>query len=1135
MKKNYTFLVALVLVLLVALTAASALAAGEDLEITNVEIGLKGDLASVSDKADTTTFHPGEEVFIELTLKNNGKNTISSIKPTVSPHKDLGTFPTKTVTTVSSLAAGKTGKVTYSYTLLSDLKVQTSNVDFAVSGTDDVTKKVTTLSTRSASIKVGEAVLQISEVKVNGKSVSTGTLSDAVSPGDKVSFEVTVKNTKSTSAVVDLSLTATPKDKLKLTNFPNKDSTELAAKNDYIKAGVSKTFKFDYEIPYTLAESDYEITFAAGAKDNQVLIDGAKLVVKAQDHVVKLNVDQAVNDFKITNKEEILKGKYTFTCDNDKSAKKDLKVNVANTGGSGSNPEDAKVRVHLIDNNGKDVATPVELKIGKGKSAIATLQYPIDNLIGTHSFKVQLQSYDTIFKDSVEIKVTVSNCPVKIQTTTFKITEDKGTQEFDLTPYYKNAEKSETVTFSVSSGKHVTASVNNAKKILKLTSEKNFAGNDKVILTVTDSSGSKSTAEFPIMVINDNADLGTITKSEPTKSDVAVTKNGKVNFVVSVSNIDAKNVEYQWNVNNAFAAKGISKLETFDSKFTFDAAGKSGKHVVEHKFNKEGESKTVKWTITIVDKPTDFAKFTGSKTTNPTTIVDSDKVPNFVLENSNGMVAFTQNVKLSDIASLAEVIVIKDGVVSVDSKKASTFNQKATITLAKSFADPVILKASAFNANTGFTICGDCKVVDDSKVSGKFAFEVNGFSTYKVEEKKAAALEVSEVLVENVDRKTTVKKTFTVKNIGSVDAINDLKFDVSGIASKYKFKVLSSPASISAVGQGNVNIEFFVPEDADGEKHTIGNIVVTGKDAKGVAIASTIAVKVHPKSFLTIEDVEINGKNSGDFTLEEENEIEIKVQNDLDEDMVDVTVTVEILDVDGDDLEEESDEFDLDEGDDDTITVKFDLSNEDIEEDSYVVKITVEGETDDEGTKHVTTFTKTVSVDREKHKVIIDAASLSLSNVQCSDFTSLYVSVKNVGKNDEDDVEIRVSNSELGLSSQRTGIDLDEYSGSDNDYSATFNLNVANAKKGSYPIAVDVYNDGDLEESKTVTLTVAECGTSSQSSGSQQVLGSDSSLAQQLQAQLQAQLASGKNAITGATVQGGFRESSSYTALLGVL
>ena len=221
MKKNYTFLVALVLVLLVALTAASALAAGEDLEITNVEIGLKGDLASVSDKADTTTFHPGEEVFIELTLKNNGKNTISSIKPTVSPHKDLGTFPTKTVTTVSSLAAGKTGKVTYSYTLLSDLKVQTSNVDFAVSGTDDVTKKVTTLSTRSASIKVGEAVLQISEVKVNGKSVSTGTLSDAVSPGDKVSFEVTVKNTKSTSAVVDLSLTATPKDKLKLTNFPN--------------------------------------------------------------------------------------------------------------------------------------------------------------------------------------------------------------------------------------------------------------------------------------------------------------------------------------------------------------------------------------------------------------------------------------------------------------------------------------------------------------------------------------------------------------------------------------------------------------------------------------------------------------------------------------------------------------------------------------------------------------------------------------------------------------------------------------------------------------------------------------------------------------------------------------------------
>ncbi|PIN88064.1 hypothetical protein COV12_00460, partial [Candidatus Woesearchaeota archaeon CG10_big_fil_rev_8_21_14_0_10_32_24] len=539
---------------------------------------------------------------------------------------------------------------------------------------------------------------------------------------------------------------------------------------------------------------------------------------------------------------------------------------------------------------------------------------------------------------------------------------------------------------------------------------------------------------------------------------------------------------------------------------------------------------------TVVDKPTDFAKFPGTKTTNPATIADSDKVPNFVLENSNGMIVFSQDVKLSDVASLADVVVINNGYVSIDSAKASTFNQKATITLAKSFADPIILKAAGFNANTGFTVCGDCKIVDDSKISGKFGFEVSGFSTYKVEEKKSAVLDVAEVFVENVDRETTVTKTFTVSNAGSVDAINDLKFDASGIASKYKFEVSSAPLSISATGQGTVTIKFFVPSDANGEKYSIGNIVVTGKDAKGVAVSKIIPVYIQPKSFLTVEKVEVNGKTSGDLTLNEENDIEVKVKNTLDEDMVDVTVTVEILDVDGDSLSEESDSFDLDKTDDKTVTVTFDLSNEVVDQDSYTIKITVEGETDKDGTKHVTTITKTVNVDREKHKVIIDSTSLSLSNVQCIDFTSLYVSVKNIGKNNEKDIEIRVLNNELGLSSQRTGIDLDDFSGSDNDYSATFNLNVANAKKGSYPIQVEVYRDGKLEETKTVTLTVAECGSTIQSTtGSQQVLGSDSSLAQQLQAQLQAQLASGQNALTGATVQGSFRESSSYTALLAIL
>ncbi|NQV91725.1 cadherin-like domain-containing protein [Candidatus Woesearchaeota archaeon] len=1142
MKKNYTFLIALVLILLIALTAASALAAGEDLEITDVKVGLKGDLASVADKSDTTTFHPGEEVFIELTLKNNGKNTIEKIDASkvIVAHKDLGIFPTKIVTPVTSIDAGKTDKIVYSYTLLTDLKVQTSEVKFSISGTDKVTSKVTALSERTINFKVGEAVLQISNVKVNGKTYVNDGTTDAVKPGETVSFEVTVKNTKSSGAVVDLSLTATPKDKLKLTNFPNKDSTELAAKNSFINSGDSKTYTFDYVVPVSLAEANYEVTFAAGAKDNNVVIDGDKLTVKAKDHVIKLNVNQIVNDFKITNKEDLKKletdSKLTFEC-SEKGQQKSITVVVANTGKTNKND----VFVKLMDGSGKEVTKDLLENIESGKTKDAILTFPIKDLIGTHAFKVQLiGKAGESFNDEVSINVIVKNCDVTLDNSQpFTITEDKGAQAFDLTKVYTNIEANEAVTVTVSSGTKVSANVDNSKKTLTLTPQTNFNGQDTITLTVSDASGSKVTKAFKVIVNNDNVDLPKVSKQEPSNSAIPVTKTGTVVLTVSLSNPDLKTVDYEFvdKAGIGFAgSKGSSNKETFGVTYTFDAKGKTGDHPVKLQFNEASGLNTISWTITIVDKPVDFAKFAGSKTTNPVTIADSDKVPNFVLENSNGMIAFSQDVKLSDVASLADVVIINNGYVSVDSAKASTFNQKSTITLAKSFADPIILKAAGFNANTGFTVCGDCKVVDDSKVSGKFGFEVSGFSTYKVEEKKSASLTVDEVVVENVNRETTVTKTFTVKNIGSVDAINDLKFDASSIASKYKFEIVSAPVSISAVGQETVSIKFFVPKDATGEKYSIGNIVVTGKDAKGVAISKIIPVYIQPKSFLIIEKVEVNGKESGDLRLDEENEIEVNIKNALDEDMVDVTVTVEILDVDGDDLSEESDSFDLDKTDDDTVTLKFDLSNEVVDQESYTIRITVEGETDKDGTKHVTTLTKTVNVDREKHKVIIDAASLSLSNVQCSDFTSLYVSVKNIGKNDEDDVEIRVSNSELGLSSQRTGIDLDDFSGNDNDYSATFNLDVSSAKKGSYPINVEVYRDGKLEESKTVTLTVAECGSTTQSTtGSQQVLGSDASLAQQLQAQLQAQLAAGQNALTGATVQGNFRESSSYTALLGVL
>lgn len=176
-----------------------------------------------------------------------------------------------------------------------------------------------------------------------------------------------------------------------------------------------------------------------------------------------------------------------------------------------------------------------------------------------------------------------------------------------------------------------------------------------------------------------------------------------------------------------------------------------------------------------------------------------------------------------------------------------------------------------------------------------------------------------------------------------------------------------------------------------------------------------------------------------------------------------------------------------------------------------------------------------MSVDREKHQIIIRKAELTYPEVECTRDITLYATIENVGKDDEDDVELRLTNSALGLDERKTSIELDDYADDDNEHKAVFAVNVKDdATPGIYPLRLEVLREGDVEDSQELQLTVKDCLVLSKSA-KQQTAYADAELAAQLQQQVIQSLQTKKQAAPAAKVSASFRESDTYVMLLGTL
>lgn len=261
-------------------------------------------------------------------------------------------------------------------------------------------------------------------------------------------------------------------------------------------------------------------------------------------------------------------------------------------------------------------------------------------------------------------------------------------------------------------------------------------------------------------------------------------------------------------------------------------------------------------------------------------------------------------------------------------------------------------------------------------------------------------------------------------------------------------------------------------------------------------------VSILGDSKLSIKDleVEVGSKSDKDVkngdTISKEAEpgdkvsFEIEIENlydDNDEnasDIDDILVEVTIVDIDdGEDLEEESKEFNLNPEEDEKITLTFNLPVL-VDEDTYDVIIDIEGE-DDNNVKHKIKWLVFLKVEKEKHDIRIDRASLSPDIVRCERSVNLDTKIVNVGSEDEDEVALIVESDELGLLSVSRDINLDSGNDEDSEFEKSISIFVSSSLgEGSYPITIKAYYDDDkLSDSRTIMLDVGTCSSGGSSGG----------------------------------------------------
>ena len=211
-------------------------------------------------------------------------------------------------------------------------------------------------------------------------------------------------------------------------------------------------------------------------------------------------------------------------------------------------------------------------------------------------------------------------------------------------------------------------------------------------------------------------------------------------------------------------------------------------------------------------------------------------------------------------------------------------------------------------------------------------------------------------------------------------------------------------------------------------------------------------------------------------------DFDVEIQNTFDKEIsnIDVTVTIEDID-DGDDIDDSTEISKLVPGSSTKKSFDFDIPLQ-VDEDTYTVLIEAEGK-DADNNIHTLSWTLKLDVNKDKHNVVIQRATISPATIACSRTANFDVSIINLGSENED-IELRITNENLGINALYSDIQLGTGTDDDSEFDKTYRLEIGNdIRAGTYPIQLKVeYNDGKSVRTKDATIFVEDCSERKQAS-----------------------------------------------------
>ncbi len=678
-------------------------------------------------------------------------------------------------------------------------------------------------------------------------SYEAGASTDAFNPLDNLTFQLAVQNRYIASGAYITKIEIGTEQDI-LTDFPAVDLEKT-----YLNPQEIETTVFSYQIPYNLDDGNYTLTFSVSGTD----LSNRTYTTERIVYLIVTRIPHSLTITEVTADAQVI-------CEQKQDVA--LVITVANTG---TYDEDVNLTVKNTEFN---VSSSLQETIAKKRASEFTFRLDLQQVVGEIAFTIEAAKADLPIPEyqSVRtIRIVADNCVPEFQNlaNTITLTEDQPLT-VNLTSNLINLEASQPITISVSQAQNITSIVRG--KMVTFTPLANWFGESKANITVSD--GINSTRQEIRIIINQNT-----TDDSPVLTNVSTIPtllkyNAElVTINTTIQNPDQQSPTYEWFINN-------TKQTADTSSFSFSGTSLGvGSHTIKLLFNNQTERT---WATQVADRPVDAHSF------NVNANGDITNLANFTLSNTYGGITFLENVDLTNILRLADIVSIDTNKVTINSATAPALNKPARITLHGQFTSPIVMKSD--DGNT-FTVCPEteCQIISNS--DGAVTFTVAHFSTYSLQEAASLLLSVTSTEIKprtSNDVKVKVTNTYSQKVEDIVVTARLLDVDGDELEEESKEFSLSPQAS------KEVTIEFdLTAETLDEDSYILEVSAESSADSEQVG-RTTKVLQVKRQSHeiiirsleLSSDSLECSGLTSLRVTLEnlgtrDEDKIGISVQN----------------------------------------------------------------------------------------------------------------------------------------------------------------------------------------------------------------------------------------------------------------